>query len=85
MAVIVVQGPPGPPGPGSGTATTFEYDSGPTAVASHVINHNLGSRPNVSCFLRATGQQIVGVVIHHSINQLEVVFNSPQAIIARLS
>lgn len=68
--------------PGAGS---FEYDSGVTPVASHVINHDLGFKPNVSVFQRTTGQPIVGVPIHHSINQIEIVFNSPQAIVARLS
>lgn len=66
-------------------AGSFEYDSGSTPIASHVINHNLGFKPNISAFERTTGQPIVGVPIHHSINQLEIVFNSPQAIVARLS
>lgn len=85
MAVTVVMGPPGPPGQSAGAAGSFEYDSGPTAIASHVINHNLGFKPNVSAFIRGTNQPIIGVTIHHSINQLEIVFNSPQAIVARLS
>lgn len=85
MAVIVVEGPPGP---SAGASDSFEYDSvtaGNGTVASHVVNHNLGFKPNVSAFIRGTSQPIVGVIIHHSINQLEIVFNSPQAIVARLS
>lgn len=78
MAVIVVQGQPGSSG-------AYEYDSGPDPVASHVINHDLHFRPNVSAFIRGTNQPINGVILHHSVDQLEIVFNSPHAIVARLS
>lgn len=77
MAVIIVQGPPG--------AGTYEYSSEGEELASHVINHNLGFKPNIQTFVYGTEEPIVGVPIHHSINQVEIVFNSPQAIVARLS
>jgi hypothetical protein len=76
MAVTIVRLP------GAGT---YEYDSGPTQLASHVINHNLGFKPNVSLTIRGTNTPLVGVPVHHSANQLEIILNSPQAIIARLS
>ena len=76
MAVTVVRLP------GAGT---YEYDSGPTQLASHVINHNLGFKPNVSIIIRGTTTPLIGVPIHHSNNQLEIVLNTPQAIVARLS
>lgn len=81
MAVTIVYQPTGP----GGQTPSYEYDSGPTQLASHVINHNLGFRPNVSAFDRDTEQEIVGRPIHHSVNQIEIVFNSPRAIKARLS
>lgn len=68
--------------PGAGT---YEYNSGVNFLASHVIDHNLGFRPNISCVIFGTNVPIVGVPIHHSDDQVEIVFNSPQAIIARLS
>lgn len=76
MAVTIVRVP------GAGST---EYDSGPDPIASHVINHNLGFRPNISAVIRGTNIPIVGVPVHHTINQVEYILNSPQAIVARLS
>ena len=79
MAVTVVAIPSG------GEDAAFEYDSGAVALASHMITHNLGFRPNVTAVLRGTEDIIIGKPIHHSTSVLEYVFNSPHAIVARLS
>lgn len=77
------QGPPGPPGE-SGQAISFEYDNA-TPASSHVINHNIGYKPNVLVEEYTTGEDIMCSIIHHSNTQLELQFNIPRAIRARLS
>lgn len=83
---VVLSGPPGPPGPpgANGTAISFEYTQA-TPASSHVVNHNLGYKPNYMVEEYTTGADITCSVIHHTINQLELQFNTPRAIVAHLS
>lgn len=79
------QGPrglPGPPG-ASGEGAVFEF----TQVApssSWVINHNLGVYPIFNVIETGTEAPLWPGEIHHSVNQLELTFNTPRAGIARL-
>ena len=55
-----------------------------TPASTWLITHGLGYYPNVSTF-DESGDQIVGQVIHHSLVQVEIQFNSNRAGDARLS
>lgn len=75
-----MQGPSGPPGQGS---DTLEFTQ---AVASDtwVINHNFGWKPNVQ-ILSVGGRELLAEVLHVSVNQVQVFFDTPQAGLALLS
>lgn len=77
------QGPPGPPG-SNGTAIAYEHVQ-VAEDASWVINHMLGYRPNWNVEEAGTGAYLEPAPIHHSVNQLELQFNTPRAGTARLS
>lgn len=76
-----------------GTASANPYSSGTGygiqfnqtgASATWTINHNLGFKPSVSVF--NTGSQQVGAeVVHTSVNQVLIYFNTPTAGFARLT
>jgi len=85
-ATVILAGPPGPPGPpGSNGAAISYVHTQVSPSSSWVINHNLGFLPNVTVEEAATGYGIMGAEIHHSINQVELQFNTPRAGTARLS
>lgn len=85
MSVTVVQaGPVGPAGPSGAASSSMEYTQVASA-SSWVINHNLGFKPNVTVEEAVTGAQLMGLEIHHSVNQVELQFNTPRAGTARLS
>lgn len=73
-------GPQGPPGPSGGSYTHNQSGASDTWV----VNHNLGFFPNVMSF-DTTGEEIVGQVIHNTINQLTIVFSAPVSGSAYLS
>lgn len=66
-------------GTGGGTTTSFYYfHDQPTASDTWVINHLLGSRPNVSAYT-VGGKEVIGEVLHVSLNQSNVYFDQPFA------
>lgn len=73
-------GPVGPIGPVGGVA--FLTVDSPNTL--WILNHNLGFRPNISTFT-PTGDEIVGVVSHVSVNVAEVRFNILSTGVAVLS
>lgn len=78
--VTLIGGIPGPKGdPGSGF--TFEQTS---PSDSWLINHNLGFRPSVDLFTTG-GMEMLGEVVHISVNQTVVNFNGAIAGFARLN
>jgi len=83
---IVSAGPPGPAGPPgqNGQAIAYEHIQA-VASSSWVINHNLNFRPNITVEEAITGDEIMCGIIHHSITQLELQFNTPRAGMAYLS
>lgn len=71
------------PGPSGSAAATYTHNQ-VSPSNSWLIDHNLAYYPNVSAF-DDVGGQLVGQVIHHSVNQLEIKFTSTRTGIARLS
>lgn len=55
-----------------------------SAATEWIINHNLGFKPNVQAFSTG-GVAMVGEIIHMSINQTRIYFNTPLAGSARFS
>jgi hypothetical protein len=83
--IVIVVGEPGPPGqsggtPGAGSAFTHVQASPST---TWLIVHNLGYRPNV--YSTDNVNEIVGEVIHSSVNTLTVSFDTAVAGRADLS
>lgn len=76
---IGIQGPPGPPGIGAGT----QYNQ-MSLSDTWTINHNLGYLPSVTAF-SVGGVEITGSVVHPTINQTIIQFNTPVAGSARLA
>jgi hypothetical protein len=68
-----VQGPPGPAGPAGTSGGSFAFTQMSPGV-SWTINHNLGYRPAVTTF-DTGGDEIVGRVVHTSVNQAVVHFS----------
>ncbi len=79
------QGPAGPQGPpgANGAAVAYVYTQ-VTEQASWVINHNLAFYPNFHVE-DEEGVDLWPAAKHHSINQLELQFNTPRAGKAHLS
>lgn len=67
-------GPPGPPGSGEGVAGSYVHIQGVTSNA-WVINHNLGYYPAITVF-DSGGAQVLGDIVHNSVNQATVQFAS---------
>lgn len=86
---VVLGGPVGPPGiqgpPGSNGAAVAYLHTQVEESTSWVINHDLGFFPNVTVAEAGTNIVIEPGEIHHSVNQLELQFNTPRAGTARLS
>jgi hypothetical protein len=80
--VLVYGGPGvGPPGP-SGSAAFHEHIQGsPDTVWT--INHNLGFKPVVEAFTPG-GLMMVAEILHTSLTQTLITFNTPTAGFARL-
>jgi len=72
------QGPRGAPGIG-GEGFLFEQ---PSPSETWTINHNLGLRPDVTLFTTG-GVEMVGHVVHTSVNQAVALFSSAVAGSAR--
>ena len=67
-------GPAGPPGNGEVQYTHTQA----VASATWTVNHNLGYRPAVAA-LSVGGALMLAEVIHISVNQAQVFFDSPTA------
>lgn len=85
---VVRSGPMGPPGPqgppgASGEGAIFEFVQVAPA-SSWLINHGLGVHPVFSVVEEGTGASLWPSEIHHSLNQMELQFNTPRAGKARL-
>lgn len=78
------QGPSGPPGSGTGSGAAAYEHSQPSAAATWTINHNLGYRPSIVP-LSTGGAAIVGEILHVSVNQALVLFDTPRAGLATCS
>ncbi len=74
-------GAPGAPGPAGPAGATFEHTQG-SALATWTINHNLGFKPSIQLY-RVGDVQIVGEVIHVSVNQALAMFSEPVSGYAR--
>lgn len=72
--VVAERGPKGRDGVAGGKYTHTQS----TPATTWVINHNLGVRPNVS-LLSVGGAEIVGDVLHPSVNQSLAIFVIPVA------
>ena len=82
---VVYAGPPGPAGPTGATGGSFSYVHVQVEEsASWVINHNLGYHPNWNAE-DTEGEDLWPAGKHHSINQLELQFNTPRAGTAHLT
>lgn len=73
---VARQGPEGRPGDGG----VFFLQSSPSAL--WVINHNLGYKPIIA-LMDSAGSEIIGNVIHISLNTANVYFNQAIAGAAR--
>lgn len=76
-----VPGPPGPQGPvgpqgppGDGSLANYTHDQ-PVASDTWVVNHGLGFHPSVMVFDTA-GDEIVGAIIHNTVNSLTITFST---------
>jgi len=74
-----VPGPPGATGPGS---AGFNFTQS-TPASTWIINHNLGYRPVVE-LMSSGGMEMIGEVLHISVNQVQVSFNEAVDGFARL-
>ena len=78
--VRISGGVPGPPGQ-AGSGVNFTQSS---PSNTWIINHNLGFRPSVALFTIG-GMEILGEIVHTSVNQTVVNFNGAIAGFARLT
>jgi hypothetical protein len=81
--VVFAAGRQGPPGVGGVSGSTFEHIQS-VASSTWTINHNLGFRPNVSVTTMG-GAEVLAEVLHISVNQTQITFDSPLAGIANFS
>jgi hypothetical protein len=70
-------------GPAGAASSGIEFQF-PSASATWTVNHNLGVRPACAVFTPGGGQ-MWGDVLHVSVNQLTVAFNTPQSGFVRLT
>jgi hypothetical protein len=80
VTVSVGQGPSGPPGP---VASQFTHTQA-VAADEWIVNHNLGFRPNVAVTTLG-GVVVIAEVLHISINQARVYFDTVQTGLALCS
>lgn len=75
------QGPAGPAGPpGAAGGEIYEHVQA-VASSTWVVNHDLGVYPDVTVIV--DDEEIYPGVVHNSLNQASLVFNSPRAGTAR--
>lgn len=77
---IIGTGRQGPPG---ASGSSFEHIQS-TPASTWVVNHNLGYRPNVSVKTPG-GIEVMAEVLHVSINQVQIFFDSSATGIANFS
>jgi hypothetical protein len=75
------QGLPGPPGP-PGSAQRLEVVQS-TLASVWIIAHNFGYRPQVDTYSLG-GREMMGEVVHVSVNVVNILFDAPVAGIAIL-
>lgn len=72
--VVLIEGPQGPSGtPGTGDLSYTHNQSSPSATWT--ITHNLGKYPSVT-IVDSAGTQLLGQVVHDSINQVTATFTT---------
>lgn len=62
VITVGIQGPPGPPGTGSGGGAAYEatFDDSYLSIAKVlIVNHNLNSTPSGVCLFNASGEGVV--------------------------
>lgn len=74
---VGIPGPKGEDGSGVGGAFTYTHTQA-VAATTWVLNHNLGGRPNVSVYT-AGGVEVWAEVVHISVNQAQVLLDTPLA------
>lgn len=77
------EGAPGKPGPPGANGAGYVH-SQQSADTQWVVNHNLGVRPSVSV-TDTGGAELDAEVLHVSLNQLFILFNTPMAGLARIN
>lgn len=75
--ILNVMGNPGPQGP-SGAGGIYYRHNQAVALDTWTINHNLGTEPNISVF-SVGGREMIGEILHVSINITQVYFDAPVA------
>lgn len=80
--ITVLGGVPGPPGPSGGGSAGFNFTQDSPDTTWN-INHNLGYRPSVE-LMSTGGLEMIGQVLHISVNQVQVSFNEAVSGFARL-
>lgn len=70
---IVLGGPVGPPGPPLSPASASYFHTQGAASYVWTIHHNLGFRPNISCF-EDDDVEIHGEIFHVDVNTLTVTY-----------
>lgn len=74
--IVTAPGPQGPPGTGSGSSFYHEHVQAVPA-ATWIVDHNLGSYPNVSILIDGVVSQTD--ITHNTANQTSIVFPAPLA------
>jgi len=73
---VASPGPQGPPGPAGPPGGSFYAEEDFVTTSSVVFNHNLGSYPNITILIG--GVVVEADVTHNSVNQVSVLFATPQ-------
>jgi hypothetical protein len=81
--IVFSAGRQGPPGVDGASGSSFEHAQS-VAASIWTVNHNLGFRPNVSVKTLG-GLEVDAEVLHVSVNQVQVIFDSPSTGIANFS
>lgn len=76
LVLEVGQGPSGPPGSGGG-GSAFRFIQG-SPLSEWIINHNLGIEPQVEV-MSPGSVRVNAEVVHTSINQVRVLFATPNS------
>lgn len=73
--IVNIMGNPGPQGPSGAGGIYYRHDQS-VASDTWTINHNLGTEPNISAF-SVGGREMIGEILHSSINTTLIYFDSP--------